>query len=119
MRVETTSLDDLEGAYLVGVEGIIDSVNVTSFFQTINRLFKEGAKSLVIDLSEASYLSSGALSVIADAFKKAEAAGGKVVLCGVSGAVMELFRVVQFDRLFEFFPDAEMAVMGLSGGTPG
>ncbi len=102
-----------EGAYLVGIEGIVDSVNVTDFFQVINRVFKEGGRSLIIDLSEASYLSSGALSVIADAHRKAGEHGGKVLLSGVSDQLMELFRVVQFDRLFEFFPDARAAAAAL------
>ena len=117
MRVEARPLEELQGAYLVSVEGIVDSVNVTGFFQSVNRLFKEGARSLIMDLSEASYLSSGALSVIADAFKKAEAMGGKVALCGVSSAVMELLQVVQFDRLFDFYPDTDAAVKDLAEMT--
>ncbi len=43
------------------------------------------------------------------------------MLSGVSERLMELFRVVQFDRLFEFFPDAEtaadaLATVGRQGG---
>jgi len=117
LRVEAVPLEGAEEAFLVGVEGIIDSVNVTDFFQSINRLFKKGARSLVIDLSEASYLSSGALSVIADAYRKAEECGGRVLLAGVSEQLMELFRVVQFDRLFDFYPDTDAAVKDLAEMT--
>lgn len=110
MRIKTSRLEEPEGTSVVRVEGVIDSVNVTDFFQTLNRLFKEGTKNLVIDLSEATYLSSGALSVIADAYRRAEGCGGKVLLSGVSERLMELFGVVQFDRLLEFYPDSAAAL---------
>lgn len=115
MKMESSPADDNPEVILFEVEGVVDSVNVTDFFQFVNKLFKDGARMLVMDLSWTNYLSSGALSVIADAFKKAESLGGGMVICGASDSVKELFSVVQFDRIFDFYPDITTAVASFSG----
>ena len=114
MKMESRSADDNPEVILLEVEGVVDSVNVTDFFQFVNKLFKDGTRMLVMDLSWANYLSSGALSVIADAFKKAESLGGGVVISNASDSLKELFSVVQFDRIFNFYPDITSAVASFS-----
>lgn len=110
MRLDVLMVEEKPDVTLLEVEGVIDSVNVTDFFQCVNKLFKDGKVQVVMDMARASYLSSGALSVIADAFKKAKGMGGKLVICGVSESIRELFTVVQFDRIFEFYEDVPSAV---------
>jgi anti-anti-sigma factor len=110
MRLDVLTAEENDEVTLLEVEGVIDSVNVTDFFQCVNKLFKEDRLLIVMDMARASYLSSGALSVIADAFKKAKGMGGKLVLCGVPESLKELFSVVQFDRIFEFYDDLPSAV---------
>lgn len=95
---------------VVEVEGVVDSTNVEEFFGFINSVFKQGFKSLVLDMAFTSYLSSGGLSVIADAFKKAEGLGGKLVIARASEMVRDLFQVAQFDRIIEFYDDLEAAL---------
>ena len=114
MKMESRPADDNPEVILLEVEGVVDSVNVTDFFQFVNKLFKDGTRMLVMDLSWANYLSSGALSVIADAFKKAESLGGGVVISNASDSLKELFSVVQFDRIFDFYPDITSAVASFS-----
>ena len=92
------------------VDGVVDSVNVTSFFQAITKLFNEGSTKVVLDLSQVNYLSSGALSVIADAFRKADSLGGRMVICAVKESVHDLFLVVQFDRIIDFYRSIDTAV---------
>ena len=89
MKMESRPADDNPEVILLEVEGVVDSVNVTDFFQFVNKLFKDGTRMLVMDLSWANYLSSGALSVIADAFKKAESLGGGVVISNASDSLKE------------------------------
>ena len=115
MKLEVRAAEGNDAVTLLGVEGIVDSVNVTDFFQCVNQLLKEGRVRVVMDLGRASYLSSGALSVIADAFKKAEGMGGKLVLSGVPDSLKDLFSVVQFDRILEFYEDLPSAVASLEG----
>ena len=95
---------------VVEVEGVVDSTNVEEFFGFINSVFKRGFKSIVLDMSFTSYLSSGGLSVIADAFKKAESLGGKLVVARASEMVRDLFEVAQFGRFIEFYEELDEAM---------
>lgn len=95
------------------LEGVVDSTNLEDFFAFINSAFKRGIKSMVLDLENASYLSSGALSVIVDAFKKADREGGKLVVARATPIVKDLFEVVQFERILEFYDDLDDAIAAL------
>ncbi|MBC7230708.1 MAG: STAS domain-containing protein [Actinobacteria bacterium] len=95
---------------VVEVAGVVDSTNVEEFFGFINGVFKKGMKNVVLDMAFASYLSSGGLSVIADAYKKAQAMGGKLVIARASEMVRDLFRVAQFEKIIDFYEELEEAV---------
>jgi anti-sigma B factor antagonist len=95
---------------LVELEGVVDSTNVDQFFGFINSVFKQGIARIVLDLEYTSYLSSGGLSVIVDAFKRADREGGKLVVARASITVKELFEVVQFEQIMEFYDDLDEAI---------
>jgi len=95
---------------VVELEGVVDSTNVEEFFGFISSVFKRGISRIVLDLEFTGYLSSGALSVIADAYNRANMEGGKLVLARASDMVSELFSVVQFEKILEFYDDIEEAI---------
>jgi anti-anti-sigma factor len=95
---------------VIELEGVVDSTNVDQFFGFINSVFKKGIKRMVLDLEYTSYLSSGGLSVIIDAFKKAQSEGGKMVIARPSDMIKELFEVVQFERIIEFYDSLDEAL---------
>lgn len=101
------------GRGIVEIEGIVDSTNVEDFFTFLSSVRKGGIGRIVLDLQNTSYLSSGGLSVIIDAFKKTQKEGGKLVIARASDMVRELFEVVQFQKLIEFYDDLEDAVAAL------
>ncbi|MBC7253105.1 MAG: STAS domain-containing protein [Actinobacteria bacterium] len=98
---------------LVRLDGVVDSTNVEEFFALINSIFKQGVKRVVLDMENTSYLSSGGLSVIVDAHKKAEKEGGKLVIARASEMVADLFRVVQVERIIPFFDNLQEALEAL------
>ncbi len=103
-------LQSLPSAALAQVEGVVDSTNVEEFFTFLNRAFKEGRKAIILDLSGLSYISSGGLSVIVDAYKKAVKAGGTLVILGVPDLIMESFVAVGLDRVLPFAGTREEAI---------
>ena len=98
---------------VVELEGVVDSTNVDQFFGFINSVFKKGINRIVLDLEYTSYLSSGGLSVIIDAFKKADRQGGKLVAARASETVKELFEVVQFEKIIDFYDDLDEAIAAI------
>lgn len=103
-------LRQLPSAALARVEGVVDSTNVEDFFTFLNKAFKEGKKILILDLSGLSYISSGGLSVIVDAYKKAVKAGGTLLLVGVTDIIKESFEAVRLEKVLPFAETLEEAI---------
>lgn len=103
-------LGSLPKTALAKVEGVVDSTNVEEFFSFLNAAFKEGERAIIMDLSGLSYISSGGLSVIVDAYKKAAKAGGTLVIVGISDIIMESFTAVGLDKVLPFAESLEEAI---------
>ncbi len=110
MAWRVREIGEEERKAVVELEGVVDSTNVDQFFGLINAVLKKGISRIVLDLEYTSYLSSGGLSVIIDAHKKADRLGGKLVAARTSETVKELFEVVQFERIIEFYDDLDEAI---------
>jgi anti-anti-sigma factor len=88
-------------AAVVSVEGRVDATTCALLEGHCKRRMTENQRqSLVLDLTEVEYLSSAGLRVILSLGKHAQAAGGKLVLCGVKGPVREIFSIAGFLSLF-------------------
>jgi anti-anti-sigma factor len=83
---------------------------VEEFFALVNALFKSRVYRIVQDMENTSYLSSGGLSVIVDAYKKAEKAGGGLAIARASDMVSDLFEAVQIVKIIPFYPTVEEAL---------
>lgn len=110
MAWRVSELEPGSGKAVVELEGVVDSTNLEEFFAFINLVFKQGINRIVLDMEYTSYLSSGGLSVIIDAHRRAEKEGGKLVVARASELVSDLFEVVQFERIIEFYGDLEKAL---------
>jgi stage II sporulation protein AA (anti-sigma F factor antagonist) len=98
---------------VVELEGVVDSTNLEDFFTFVNSVFKQGFDRIVVDMEYASYLSSGGLSVIIDAYKKAEKLGGKLIVARATDMVRELFEVSQLDKILDFYDTLDEAIKAL------
>jgi anti-sigma B factor antagonist len=64
---------------------------------------------VLLNLSNAGYMSSAMLAQLVRLHRKMQDVKGKVRLCALRPPVMDAFKVSQFDRLFEIFPDEPSA----------
>jgi anti-sigma B factor antagonist len=71
---------------------------------------REGRSRLLLDLSEVRYLSSIMLGKLLILKRKAEGAGGRVRLCGLTPSQQTLFEVSRLDLLFELAEDERAAL---------
>ena len=104
----------------------VDGVAVVSFVETallvegdkVESLSKEllslidgkKYKKVVLNLYNASYMSSAMLAQLVTLHRKMQERKGKIRLCCLRPPVMEAFKVSQFDRLFEIFQDEPTAL---------
>jgi len=65
---------------------------------------------ILLNFYNAGYMSSAMLAQLVRLHRKMQAVKGKVRLCALRPPVMDAFKVSQFDRLFEIFPDEAAAM---------
>ena len=65
---------------------------------------------VLLNLYNAGYMSSAMLAQLVRLHRMMQKVKGKVRLCALRPPVMDAFKVSQFDRLFEIFPDEPAAM---------
>ena len=92
---------------LFAPQGRIDNTSSAAREREVTALLESGKTSLLIDLSEVSYLSSAGLRVLLIAAKGCKSKGGRAVLAGASGPVLDVIRMSGFDRLMSIAADRD------------
>ncbi len=110
-------------------EAKLDSANSSALKAEFLILAQPDVETLIVDLSEVTYIDSAGLSALLLAERQQSAHGGDVRLVGANESVQSLLRLTQLDRVFplfattkeaadaEFVDEAEVATP-LSGGMP-
>src|SRR5262245_18925028 len=60
---------------------------------------------ILLNLSNAHFMSSAMLAHLVKIHRNIQAGKGRMRLCGLRPVIMDAFKVSQFDRIFEIFPD--------------
>ena len=98
---------------ILAVSGRVDSSTSGALDESLQAAIVK-AGSLVVDFSEARYISSAGLRALLKAAKAARASGRRLALCGLSPLVHEVFDVSGFSSLFEIHADRGEAVSALA-----
>lgn len=99
---------------LIQPSGIFDGTKGVQFRSEVGDVLEGGAKVILVDFKEVSFLDSSGLGALVVAFKAARAAGGKLCLCSISPQVKMLFELTSMDRIFEVFADRSAFEQALS-----
>ncbi len=76
-----------------------------------------GARSLVLDVQNLEFVDSACLGCLVQALNNAIAQGGRIALVNTEGAVQELLRATQLDRLFPICHDVPAALTAIERAT--
>jgi len=104
---EGVSIIELSGRITIGRESSQIEANVV-------RLLNDGARKIVIDLSQIEYIDSTGIGIIAYCFGKVTQSGGQCRVSGAKGLVMDLFRITRLENVIQFFPDEASACESLT-----
>jgi anti-anti-sigma factor len=101
-------------AMVVSAGGEVTFSNVAEFERKLERAFGEGARDLVIDLTEVTFIDSSGLSALLTASSRARERGGAVALVLAQGEPPSIFRFRGVDRLLSLYTSREDAMDALS-----
>ena len=88
------------GVLILEVKGRIDSTTAPTLGERLAALLTGPDRRLVLDLGQLEYISSAGFRILLLAAKRADEGGSRLVLCGISGKVRQLFDLGGFLDLF-------------------
>ena len=87
----------------------IDSANAAEVKSEALRLLGD-VPDVVVDLTGVDFLDSAGVGVLVGLFKNSRLRGGRARFCGMTPGVRSVLELIQLDRIFEIYDDAEEAV---------
>jgi len=90
---------DKDGITCLTIQGRLDADSAPDAEPVVKAILKEKKPALIFDLSGMEYISSAGLRVILMAVKDLRNRKGKVVLCGLTPYVKEIFDVSNFSSI--------------------
>lgn len=92
------------------VKGRIDSGTAPVLGEKLTALLGAPGRRLVLDLRQIDYISSAGFRILLLSAKRADEAGNRFVLCGISGKVRQLFDLGGFLDLFAISSSREEGI---------
>lgn len=101
-------------ARLLTLGGHISTSESQVVSETLQRLVSEGATKIVVDMKNVDIITSDGLGALIRARKSAAEIGGKLVLSGVRGNILDVFKMTRLDKIFSLYDTADTAVAAVS-----
>ncbi len=87
--------------------GILDGTKAAQFRQDISKLVETGAKTILVDFKDVTFMDSSGLGALVLALKTVRAAHGNLMVCSINEQIKILFELTSMDRIFEIFENQE------------
>ncbi len=110
MEIKVNSEADI---IILQPKGRIDWATISIFSAAFRKAIESGVQKMLIDFSETDYIGSAGVRAMIDIHREIETIQGKLVLCSLNDNMKELFRVVQFDKVFKIYEQNIEAINAL------
>lgn len=107
MKIQQSNLG---GVTVLAPAGRIDTTTSGSLEETVRRSVDGGVRDMVVDFSSVDYISSAGLRVFLVLAKRMRDLQGRLVLCGMTEPVRQVFHLAGFMPLFRVEPSQEAAL---------
>ena len=97
---------------LLTLGGQMNAVTAPELKGRLKALAAGGWTQLVIDMGGVSFVDSSGLAALVAGLKAVRGAGGSLKLAAVGEQARAVFKLTMLERIFEFYPSAEVALNG-------
>lgn len=94
---------------IVVVDGGLNSGTAHELGESVEKMVAAGVKSLIIDCSQLTALTSTGLGAMLSLHGRMSRRGGDVRVAGLSGPLMQVVRIMRLDRVFGCYADVNLA----------
>jgi anti-sigma B factor antagonist len=93
--------EELEGqTYVIALGGEVDLYTAPEFKQQLLEVIRHGAKDVIVDFSETTFIDSTTLGVLVGGVKRLRPAGGSLALVCTDQNITKIFEITGLDRVF-------------------
>jgi len=98
---------------VITVAGEVDMYSSPNFRKNMMTILKKKFPVVITDLEDVSYMDSSGVATLIEALQMCKKYNGKLILCGLSDSVREVFELTRLDGIFQIFNDLESAISDL------
>jgi anti-sigma B factor antagonist len=113
--INTEELGD--DAYVISLSGEVDLYTAPEFKQQLLDVINKGAKDVVVDFSNTTFIDSTTLGVLVGGVKRLRTNEGQLSLVCSDRNITKIFEITGLDRVFTIYPTRGEAVSKVS--SPG
>src|SRR5215475_12573965 len=106
--VQTTRVDD--STYVIALAGEVDLYTAPEFKQQLLDVIAKGAKDVVVDFTNTTFIDSTTLGVLVGGVKRLRAQDGRLSLVCSDRNITKIFEITGLDKVFTIYPTREEAV---------
>jgi anti-sigma B factor antagonist len=114
IKTETISSD----AYVIALAGEVDLYTAPEFKQQLLDVIGKGAKSVIVDFSDTTFIDSTTLGVLVGGVKRLRTNDGQLSLVCSDRNITKIFEITGLDRVFTIHPTRAEAVASLDSSEP-
>jgi len=113
--VQTTRVDD--STYVIALAGEVDLYTAPEFKQQLLDVIAKGAKDVVVDFTNTTFIDSTTLGVLVGGVKRLRTNDGQLSLVCSDRNITKIFEITGLDRVFAIYATRDEAVSKLDGGS--
>jgi anti-sigma B factor antagonist len=106
--IKTEPLSD--DAYVIALAGEVDLYTAPEFKQQLLDVIGKGAKHVVVDFSDTTFIDSTTLGVLVGGVKRLRTNDGQLSLVCSDRNITKIFEITGLDRVFSIYPTRDEAI---------
>ncbi|MGZ4319277.1 MAG: STAS domain-containing protein [Gaiellaceae bacterium] len=99
-----------DDAYVIALSGEVDLYTAPEFKQQLLDVIGNGAKNVIVDFSNTTFIDSTTLGVLVGGVKRLRPNDGQLSLVCSDHNITKIFEITGLDRVFTIYPTREEAV---------
>ena len=109
-RIEVSDVGDIAVVTFIDKK-ILDEQNIQMIGDDLFRLVDElGRRKVLLNFANVQYMSSAALGKLIRLHQRLHSLGGKLVLCGISKDLYDVFSITKLDKMLKIVKDEQTGI---------
>ncbi len=114
-EIKTEQLDD--NSYVIALAGEVDLYTAPDFKQQLLNVIEKGAKDVVVDFSDTTFIDSTTLGVLVGGVKRLRTNDGQLSLVCSDRNITKIFEITGLDRVFTIYSTRDEALAAIKPAT--